>query len=150
VKNIEDKNQGMDIEQMLQTAKLLGDLLKPTEEKKEDKTIDTGYIPLAFDEEIQSSDMKVIKAVIPFMPLSQQKIIGVAIKLMEIKNILDKSEETTVAMTEDADKDTWHKEILIAVKPYCNEEKQNMLNAMIRMLEMKRILVQLEALKEVL
>jgi hypothetical protein len=150
VKNIEDKNQGMDIEQMLQTAKLLGDMLKSTEEKKEDTTAGTGYIPLAFDEQIQSGDMKVIKAVIPFMPLSQQKIIGVAIKLMEIKNILDKTEEPSAACAENMDKDTWHKEVLIAVKPYCNEQKQNMLNAMIRMLEMKRILVQLETLKEVL
>jgi len=151
VGNIEEKNQAMDIEKMLEMAKFLGDMLKPAEgEKKENIQDDTGYMPLSFDENIQTQDMKIIKSVIPFMPISQQKVIGVAIKLMEIKNILGKSEEDATAMSKSTDNDSWHKDVLIAVTPYCNVEKKNMLNAMVRMLEMKRILVQLEALKGVL
>lgn len=135
---------------MLQTAKLLADMLKPTAEKKEEKAAEVKYMPLAFDEEIQTQDMKIIKSVIPFMALNQQKVVGIAIKLIEIRNILDKSEQGNIESAENVDKDAWYKGVLSAVKPYCDDKKQNSINVVMRMLEMKKILIQLEQLKEVL
>lgn len=136
----------MNLEQIMQMANMLGAMLKPPENEKKEEI--KNY-PLPFDEGIQTQDMKMIKSIIPYMNISQQKIIGVVIKLMEIKNIIEKDDETIVTVQSHND-DERHKDILLAVKPYCPEDKQNMLNMMLRMFELKKILVQLETLREVL
>ncbi len=140
--------QNMDISQMLEMANMLGTMLKPTDvnNKEEIKTIE--YKPIPFDEELQTEDMKIIKAVIPYMNLTQQKLVGIFIKIMEIRALLNKTETEVVSIQ--TNNEQLHKDILLSVKPYCSQDKQNAINMIIRMLEMKNILVQIEDLKGVL
>lgn len=150
---MEEQNQTMDFEQMIQMAKMLGTLLTPkieeNNETSEESTELIQYKPIPFDEEIQNQDMKIIKSIIPYMNLNQQKMVGVFVKFMEIKNILDKKDEDKV-IVQNQDDETLPREILMAIQPHCSGEKQNMLNIILRMLELKKILLKVETLKEVL
>lgn len=150
---MEEQNQTMDFEQMMQMAKMLGTLLTPkieeNNENSEESTKLIQYKPIPFDEEIQNQDMKIIKSIIPYMNLNQQKMVGVFVKFMEIKNILDKKDEDKV-IVQNQDDETLPREILMAIQPHCSGEKQNMLNIILRMLELKKILLKVETLKEVL
>lgn len=150
---MEEQNQTMDFEQMMQMAKMLGTLLTPkieeNNETSEESTELIQYKPIPFDEEIQNQDMKIIKSIIPYMNLNQQKMVGVFVKFMEIKNILDKKDEDKV-IVQNQDDETLPREILMAIQPHCSGEKQNMLNIILRMLELKKILLKVETLKEVL
>lgn len=78
---MEEQNQTMDFEQMMQMAKMLGTLLTPkieeNNETSEESTELIQYKPIPFDEEIQNQDMKIIKSIIPYMNLNQQKMVGV-------------------------------------------------------------------------
>lgn len=150
---MEEQNQTMDFEQMMQMAKMLGTLLSPkieeNNETSEESTELIQYKPIPFDEEIQNQDMKIIKSIIPYMNLNQQKMVGIFVKFMEIKNILDKKDEDKV-IVQNQDDETLPREILMAIQPHCSGEKQNMLNIILRMLELKKILLKVETLKEVL
>lgn len=150
---MEEQNQTMDFEQMMQMAKMLGTLLTPkieeNNETSEESTELIQYKPIPFDEEIQNQDMKIIKSIIPYMNLNQQKMVGVFVKFMEIKNILAKKDEDKV-IVQNQDDETLPREILMAIQPHCSGEKQNMLNIILRMLELKKILLKVETLKEVL
>lgn len=150
---MEEQNQTMDFEQMMQMAKMLGTLFTPkieeNSEKNEESTELIQYKPIPFDEEIQSQDMKIIKSIIPYMNLNQQKLVGVFVKFMEIKNILEKKDDDKV-IVQNQDDETLPREILMAIQPYCSGDKQNMLNIILRMLELKKILLKVETLKEVL
>lgn len=138
----------MDIEQMLQMAKMLGTMLKPPENNELE--IVPQYRPIPFDEELQTQDIKIIKSVIPYMNINQQKSIGVLVKLMEIKILLEKNEDEQIVTAQSEDDSQLHRDILMSIQPYCSKDKQNMLNMILRMLEMKKILVQIQTLKEVL
>lgn len=152
---MDEQNQSMDFEQMIQMAKMLSTMLQPSieqnnEENESQPTTEiVQYKPIAFDEEIQTQDMKIIKSIIPYMNINQQKLVGVFIKFMEIKNILNKKEDESIVV-QNQDEETSPKEILMAIEPYCSSDKKNMINIMLRMLELKKILVKVETLKEVL
>lgn len=148
MEHIEEQGQSMDIEQMLQMAKMLGTMLKPPENNELE--IVPQYRPIPFDEELQTQDIKIIKSVIPYMNINQQKSIGVLVKLMEIKILLEKNEDEQIVTAQSEDDSQLHRDILMSIQPYCSKDKQNMLNMILRMLEMKKILVQIQTLKEVL
>lgn len=148
MEHIEEQGQSMDIEQMLQMAKMLGTMLKPPENNELE--IVPQYRPIPFDEELQTQDIKIIKSVIPYMNINQQKSIGVLVKLMEIKILLEKNEDEQIITAQSEDDSQLHRDILMSIQPYCSKDKQNMLNMILRMLEMKKILVQIQTLKEVL
>lgn len=138
----------MDIEQMLEMAKMLGTMLKPPENNELE--IVPQYRPIPFDEELQTQDIKIIKSVIPYMNITQQKMVGILVKLMEIKILLEKTEEEQIVTAQNEDNSQLHRDILMSIQPYCSNDKQNMLNMILKMLEMKKILVQIQTLKEVL
>lgn len=137
----------MDIEQMLQMAKMLGTMLKPPENNELE--IVPQYKPIPFDEELQTQDIKIIKSVIPYMNITQQKVVGVLVKLMEIKILLEKTEDEQIVTAQSEDDSQLHRDILMSIQPHCSKDKQNMLNMILKMLEMKKILVQIQTLKEV-
>lgn len=143
-----DEQSGIDLEQVMNVAKMLGTLMPP-ENKEEQKEIVVQYEPITFDEELQTQEMKMIKSVLPYMGISQQKIIGVLIKFMEIKNLIEKDEKDMVFI-QSKDDEELSKDILKAVQPYCPEEKKDILNILLRMMDLKKILIQVEGLKEVL
>lgn len=135
---------------MMEMAKMLGAMLKPSEEELPEIPNEVvQYSPIPFDEELQNQDIKMIKSIIPYMNINQQKIIGVLVKFMEIKNLLEKKEEDIVAIQSE-NINQWYRNVLMSVQPYCPEDKKHILNIMMRMLELKKILVQMESLKEVL
>jgi len=150
---LEEQDQTIDFEQMVQMAKMLSNMLQPSveqsNEENQQNTEIVQYKPIAFDEGIQTQDMKIIKSIIPYMNVNQQKLVGVFIKFMEIKNILNKNEDEDIVVQNQSE-ETSPKDILMAIEPYCCGDKKNMVNIMLRMLELKKILVKVEALKEVL
>lgn len=134
----------------MEMAKMLGTMMTPVaEEKKEEKNEIIQYRPIPFDEELQTSDMKMIKSILPYMNSSQQKLIGVIIKIMEIKNLIEKKDEDIVVMQTENEEEL-SKEILKTVQPYCQDDRKNMVNILLRMMELKKILLQVETLREVL
>lgn len=150
---MDEQDQTVDFEQMVQMAKMLSNMLQPSVEQSNEENQQSSqivqYKPIAFDEEIQTQDMKIIKSIIPYMNVNQQKLVGVFVKFMEIKNILNKNENEDIVVQNQSE-ETSPKDILMAIEPYCCGDKKNMVNIMLRMLELKKILVKVEALKEVL
>ncbi len=149
---MEEQNETVDFEQMVQMAKMLSDMLQPSVEQNNEENQQNAivqYKPIAFDEGIQTQDMKIIKSIIPYMNVNQQKLVGVFVKFMEIKNILNKNEDEDIVVQNQSE-ETSPKDILMAIEPYCCGDKKNIVNIMLRMLELKKILVKVETLKEVL
>ena len=145
----------MDLSQLMELAQLFSsgfnsnmDCSSETEEGiQENQEEEEKYLPLVFDEQLQTQNMKIVKAVIPYMSLEHQKLLGVFIKFMEIQRLLERREEVAVAAVSPQKQ---QEDMLKAMKPYCSKQNQQNINMIIRMFEMKEILKQVEDLKELM
>ena len=145
----------MDLSQLMELAQLFSsgfnsnmDCSSETEEGiQENQEEEEKYLPLVFDEQLQTQNMKIVKSVIPYMSLEHQKLLGVFIKFMEIQRLLERREEVSVAAVSPQKQ---QEDMLKAMKPYCSKQNQQNINMIIRMFEMKEILKQVEDLKELM
>ncbi len=139
-----DFTQIMELMQLfnLQTEENKNNLESVEQEDEPEK-----YSPIIFDEELQTQNMKMVKSIIPFLDLRHQKLIGTAIKFMEIQKLMQKKEEVSIAALNPRQQ---REDILKAVRPYCSKSQRDNIDMIMKLFEMKEILEQAEQLKELM
>lgn len=153
----EGKNQN-NIFQMLEMAKLFSGLMGNTNDQNQSVHPAPPRIPapvispatsILFDESIHTPQMKVVKAAIPYMEPSQQKILGIFIKSLELKKVIDsyKNNENPLSSTDLSTTPHWKVDMLNSIRPHCTEEKQCIVDMMARIMDIGELMKRMNYLK---
>ena len=96
----------------------------------------------------KSAKLAALSAAIPHVGFEYQKKLAVMVKLMEIKEICryyDAAESAAAAPTQNP---LWRQNLINAVLPHLNENKQKSLKTMAQMIEMQDVMANIDSLKE--
>lgn len=100
--------------------------------------MDNNYIPTAFDEKIESRDLKILKTALPYMKGARQKEIITLIKSMELKKSLDliNSDDTSLSImsTDNPMENTLN--MLGDIRQFCNEREQEHIDLLLNVFSM--------------
>lgn len=102
--------------------------------------------PDFYDAPIHTPALRTIKAAIPHLDYRYQKNLGVMVKLIEIQRLLEMYNERIVA-SECQGGNNWRRDMLQAIHPHVPEEKQNMLELLIKMIDIKEILENMQRMR---
>lgn len=100
--------------------------------------MDNNYIPTAFDEKIESKDLKILKTALPYMPGNRQKEILMLIKSMELKKSLDlinNNDATLSIMSTDNPMEN-SLNMLNDIRQFCNEQEQENIDMLLNLFSM--------------
>ena len=96
----------------------------------------------------KSAKLAALSAAIPHIGFEHQKKLAIMVKLMEIKEIC-----RFYDMAENAGKVTqnphWKQNLINAVLPHLNENKQKSLKTMVQVMEMQEMMAGIENFKEI-
>ena len=85
---------------------------------------------------MKSSRTDALLAVLPLVDFKYQKQMAVAIKFMELKNILQHYERVEMQSKSDAD---WRTNLIKALIPQMSEENQQSMNQFMQAMEMQKM-----------
>lgn len=158
---VDDKNSGdtknpgqNNIFQMLEMAKLFSNLLGNKEMQNQPQVVNTPpVVPLAssilFDETVHTPQMKVIKAAIPYMEINHQKVLGVFVKFLELKKVVDiyKNNNAPLSANSLSTSPHWKIDMLNSIRPHCTEEKQCMVDMMAKIMDISDLMKKMSSIK---
>lgn len=98
-----------------------------------------------FDEQLQDGTLLSIKAAIPHMDVKFRRDMTVFVKLVEIQRALAYYETVPVSAQQPRDEAAWRKEMLKAMLPYCEGQRREKLENMMKIMDMSDIM---RAMKE--
>jgi len=140
--------------QLIETAKLFSNLmgnntaLNPPQVTSDPPKI---YSPstILFDETVHTPQMKVIKAAIPYMKVDHQRILGVFIKFLELKKVIDiyRNDSPPLASTSFLTNPNWKIDMLASIRPHCTEEKQYMVDMMTKVIDIGELMKKMYTLR---
>lgn len=146
--------------QMLEMAKLFSSLMGNGNTKASPQEAPPPIVPQAppvvyspssilFDESIHTPQMKVIKAAIPYMDPSQQKILGIFVKSLELKRVMDvyRTNDNPLSATSVSSNPHWKMDMLNSIRPHCSEEKQCLVDMMTRVMDIGELMKKMNTLK---
>lgn len=102
--------------------------------KKEEK-----YYVQPFDNDLQTPAIRTIKAAIPHLEYKYQKNMGILVKVIELDNLLKKYKNMTVEVQSNVNAD-WRKGMLLSIKPQLDYKKQQMIEMLIKFMDLKDIM----------
>lgn len=150
------ENNGYDISKMLEMAKLFSTLINNNPPKENNPTPVKAPNPIVytngtilFDETIHTPRLKVIKTAIPYLEPNYQRILGVFVKAVEFKKVIDiyKNPENPLSNMALKSKAHWKTEMLNSFKPHCSEENQYILDMMIKVMDIGELMKKINSLK---
>lgn len=157
--NQEQENNGYDISKMLEMAKLFSSLMnhKASEENKavsvpviNPSPVISPNATILFDETIHTPELKVVKAAIPYFEPYHQKILGVFVKAMEFKRVIDmyyKNPENPLINMNLKSNPYWKTEMLNSFKPHCSHENQYLIDIMVKVMDIGELMKKIQSLK---
>lgn len=128
---------------MFKAVSALNNLDKEDESKKEEIN---NYVQ-PFDEQFQTPAIKTIKAAIPYLEFPYQKNMGILVKIIELDSLMKRYK--TMAVNSQSQNNNWKKGMLLSIKPQMNEEKQKIIEMIIKIMDIKEIMDSLNIQKEV-
>lgn len=100
--------------------------------------MDNNYIPTAFDEKIESKDLKILKTALPYMKGAHQKEIITLIKSLELRKSLEliNSEDSSLSImsTDNPTENTLN--MLSDIRQFCNEREQEHIDLLLNLFSM--------------
>ncbi len=114
------------------------------------KTLEKHEIPEKFfDDSIVTSELKSIKASIPYLDPKYQRSIGVFVKLVEIKKLIEMFSEKTIEIQDAQGKDghfhgDYRLGMLKAIKPHMEGDKKDKVEVLIKFIEIKNLIDKLK------
>lgn len=131
---LNDENAGTKekISQMLQMMELMKNLSKTTE-----KTTEKTY--KYYDEPIHTPAMRSIKSAIPYLEPEYQRSMGIFMKFIELKKLLEAYSSKMISM-QSGEPGDWRKNMLLAVRPHMEEDKKEKIDMLVKMIDMKEML----------
>ncbi|NLK20678.1 MAG: hypothetical protein GX308_01045 [Epulopiscium sp.] len=153
------ENDEFDASKILEMVKLFSTLMSDSskENNVESETeIRTKPIPVVypspsilFDETIHTPKMKAIKAAIPYMEYSNQKILGVFIKSLELKKVLDvySNANSPLGAANLTSNPNWKTDMLNSIRPHCSEDRQCVLDMLVKIMDIGELINRVKTLK---
>lgn len=100
--------------------------------------------PIApLDEKTQTPELMALKAMIPFMEPSAGKMAAVFVKMIEVRAVIDYFDSGVAVQSAGRDRS---REMLAAIRPYCDEKMSETVEFIGKMLEMKDMAETLRAI----
>lgn len=100
--------------------------------------MDNSYIPTAFDEKIESKDLKILKTALPYMKGARQKEIITLIKSLELRKSLEliNSDDSSLSImsTDNPTENTLN--MLSDIRQFCNEREQEHIDLLLNLFSM--------------
>lgn len=100
--------------------------------------MDNNYIPTAFDEKIESKDLKILKTALPYMKGPRQKEIITLIKSLELRKSLEliNSDDSSLSImsTDNPTENTLN--MLSDIRQFCNEREQEHIDLLLNLFSM--------------
>ncbi len=134
----------MDIAKIMQFAEILKSMnnKKPEEPPPEispNREYKENYF---FDDDIISPQLKSVKAVVPYLDYEKQKIVALAVKIIEAKKVIDYYERDEIknAIVAQSTMPKNNSEVLGAVRPYLDNEKKYIIDMIEKIFEIKEIM----------
>lgn len=97
------------------------------------------YYMQPFDNDLQTPAIRTIKAAIPHLEYKYQKNMGILVKVIELDNLLKKYKNMTVEVQGTTNTD-WKKGMLLSIKPQMDYKKQQMIEMLIKFIDLKEIM----------
>jgi polysaccharide pyruvyl transferase WcaK-like protein len=99
-------------------------------------------------EKEKSAKLAALSAAIPHINFEYQKKLAVMVKMMEIKEICRYYDAANSMGAVLAQNPAWRQNLINAVLPHLNENKQKSLKNMVQVMEMQDIALNIESFKE--
>lgn len=90
-----------------------------------------------FDRDTIGTSTQMIKAVIPFLPGREQKMIGIMVRAMELNMTIEYYSKHRLGLFNNAANDA--DSILSSIKEYCSKEERQQLDMMMGMMKMQQL-----------
>ncbi len=118
--------------------------IKDSQKHQKPNEMNTQIRPIFYDEEILTPELKSIKAAIPYLDIRYQKTIGVLIKFIEIQKLMENYGYRMLNINTENNKN-WRKDMLLAIRVHMTEDKKNMIDMLIKFLDMKDIMLKMRS-----
>ncbi|NMA82938.1 MAG: hypothetical protein GX962_03630 [Epulopiscium sp.] len=136
----ENNDTPFNIEQWMDMAKLFSDLVEDEPTPK----LPAPPQPMisSFDLAIASPKINMLKAVIPYLEVPQQRHLGIIIKSLELKKVFDLYPASQLSSLANPfpRKPEGKIGILQSVRPHCPKEKQQILDMMLNLFTMQEVM----------
>lgn len=151
-----NKSNQNNIFQLLEMAKLFSTLMGNNNNNKQSQAQIINTAPKAypsssilFDDTIHTPQMKVIKAAIPYMQVTNQKVLGVFIKFLELRKVIElyKDSNSPLSATSFSTNPNWQTEMLYSIRPHCSEEKQCIVDMMAKIMDIGELAKKMHSIK---
>ena len=96
----------------------------------------------------KSAKLAALSAAIPHINFEYQKKLAVMVKMMEIKEICRYYDKAAAGTNKLAQNPAWRQNLINAVLPHLNENKQKSLKTMVQVMEMQDVMANMESIKE--
>ncbi|WP_058486246.1 hypothetical protein [Defluviitalea phaphyphila] len=160
--NYKEENS-LDFSKMLELFNLFSTIFSNNDNKDEnkdkvdfnDKNIQPNFKTpdttptILFDESIHNQQLKVIKAAIPYLSFSHQRMLGILVKSLELKRVFDiyKINENPLSSTSIKSNPNWKLDMLNSIKLHCNKEKQYVVDMLIKIMDIGELMKKINELK---
>ncbi len=92
--------------------------------------------PKYYDDQINTPGLLSIKAAIPYLDFEYQRKIGVLIKLLELKKLLEMYSQTAIQISSTKD---YKRGMLTAIRPHMTEDKRNKIDILLKLIDIDEI-----------
>ena len=138
----DNKDTSFDMEQWMDMAKLFSDLVEEEPTSQLPAPVSPESMVSSFDLAVASPKTNMLKAVIPYLEVSQQRYIGIIIKSLELKKVLELYPTSQLSSLENPfPKPSQGKVgILRSIRPHCPKEKQQIVDMMLNFFTMQEVM----------
>lgn len=137
----ESTNTNDQFNQMFQMMELMSNLNQsksvPTDETANEQK--TSYNPQYYDELIHTPTMRSIQSAIPYLKPEYQRNIVIFMKILELKKMLEIYSNRLVTL-QSQDIGDWRKNMLLAIRPHMNEDKQQKVDLLIKLIDVRQFM----------
>ncbi|NLK97565.1 hypothetical protein [Defluviitalea saccharophila] len=140
--------------QLLEMAKLFSNLMGNNSTQNQPQITNSAPIvypssSILFDETVHTPQMKVIKAAIPYMKVHHQRVLGVFIKFLELKKVMDiyKNNSSPLSTVSLSTNPNWKIDMLTSIRPHCTVEKQCVVDMMSKVIDIGELMKKMHSLK---
>lgn len=138
----ENNDTSFDMEQWMDMAKLFSDLVEDEPVSELPAPFPPQSTITSFDLAISSPKTNMLKAVIPYLEVQQQRYVAIFIKSLELKKIFDLYPASQLTSLDSPFPRVAEGKIgiLQSIRPHCPKDKQQILDMMLNFFTMKEVM----------
>lgn len=138
----ENNETSFDFTKWMDMAKLFSELVEDEPSPITTAPLSSTPVVTHFDQTLASPQINMLKAIIPYFEVPQQRFLGIFIKSLELKKVLDLYPASQLSSLENPfpRNSDWKVGILQSIRPHCPKEKQKILDMMLNLFQMQNMI----------